>query len=307
MIRAAPAAVDVVTWSCPGEHRRELDDDFGDERFILADDLDSFVRAVDRHRSLTVVHEAGERDFIGEARQWWDGVRADSAAVEPCAAMQRTVDKWADGSRDGWKRGTIAIVRMDEKGHHGLAAALDQLWSVRAKDERDFRRLVEYARFRVLTKPTPPGGMGCRCEPAKPAADDSGPAEDGPEDEPRRALHLQTFADLAAEVDAAGDPQWLVRGVIAAGDYGVLGGESKTQKTWNAIDLAVAVAAGTRWLGALPVDRTGPVIVFVGEGGKRNIVRRIRATAAAHGCPRRGPPDPRLRAGAEAGRHRSHG
>jgi hypothetical protein len=80
-------------------------------------------------------------------------------------------------------------------------------------------------------------------------------------------------------VDARGPRRWLIRGVWPAGDYGVHGAEPKAGKTWNALDLAVSVASGTPWLGALPIDTPGPVIVFAGEGGDGNVVRRVRAIA----------------------------
>lgn len=102
-------------------------------------------------------------------------------------------------------------------------------------------------------------------------------------DEHASLLPFQSFAELAAEVDAAGPRQWLLRGVWPAGDYGVHAAEHKAQKTWNTADLAVAVASGTPWLGSVPVDHQGPVLMFVGEGGKANIVRRIRAVAEARG------------------------
>lgn len=95
----------------------------------------------------------------------------------------------------------------------------------------------------------------------------------------RAALNVRPFATIASEVDARGPRRWLVRGIWPAGDYGVHGAEPKAGKTWNALDLAVSVASGTPWLGALQVDTTGPVIVFAGEGGDGNIVRRVRAIA----------------------------
>lgn len=143
----------------------DLDDDhYGDLRPILADDLAAFVRADDRHRSLTVVREVGERDVIAAARQWWDQVRADPGSVDACTAVRRAVDKWADGSRGGQLRGVLAVVRLDERGHRGVAAALDELWGVRAKDSRDFARLVEFARSQVITDPSPTAAIGCRCD-----------------------------------------------------------------------------------------------------------------------------------------------
>jgi hypothetical protein len=102
-------------------------------------------------------------------------------------------------------------------------------------------------------------------------------------DAPARTLVVKTLAQLCAEVDARGPRRWLVRGVWPAGDYGVLGAEKKTGKSWMALDLAVSVASGTPWLGAFEVDDAGPVVVFAGEGGDGNIVRRLRAVAAARG------------------------
>lgn len=111
-----------------------------------------------------------------------------------------------------------------------------------------------------------------------------GPAVEGPAAPIAPAvLEFQTFKELAAEVDAAGPRRWLVRGIFPAGDYGVHAAEKKAQKTWNIADLAVSVASGTPWLGSIPVDDPGPVVLFLGEGGKSNAVRRVRALAKARG------------------------
>lgn len=113
--------------------------------------------------------------------------------------------------------------------------------------------------------------------------EDDRPAQKADASAPARALRFQWFDDLAAEVDNAPEPQYLIRNVWPHGDYGMLSAAPKAQKTWTALDLAVSVATGTAWLGYQPVDVTGPVIVFVGEGGKRNTVRRIRAIARSRG------------------------
>lgn len=97
------------------------------------------------------------------------------------------------------------------------------------------------------------------------------------------ALEFVSFRDLAARVDAAGPRKWLLRGLWPSGDYGIHAAEMKAQKTWNTCDLAVSVASGTPWLGAVPVDQPGPVLMFAGEGGEANLVRRIRACAEASG------------------------
>jgi hypothetical protein len=93
-------------------------------------------------------------------------------------------------------------------------------------------------------------------------------------------LEFLTLAELRAKVTAAGPRKWLLRGVWPAADYGVHGAEMKAQKTWNAVDLAVSVASGTPWLGAIEVDNPGPVIMFAGEGSEANLLRRIDAVCA---------------------------
>ena len=130
---------------------------------LVAEDLARFVSPNDRHRSLTVVREHGERDLIAENRQWLDKIRGDAGNVATCTRMRRAVERWADGSRHSQLRGALAVVRADERGHRGLTTALDELWSVRARDARDFWRLVEWARSRVLATPSPPNEIGCRC------------------------------------------------------------------------------------------------------------------------------------------------
>ena len=99
----------------------------------------------------------------------------------------------------------------------------------------------------------------------------------------RPALEFLSVRDLAERVRAAGPQSFLLRGVFPEGDYGVLGGEFKSQKSWDMLDLAVAVSSGTPWLGHVPVDAPGPVLAFCGEGGARNIMRRIEALAASRG------------------------
>jgi len=96
-------------------------------------------------------------------------------------------------------------------------------------------------------------------------------------------LVFEHLRDLIAEVDAAPAPKHLFRPVWAQGDHGMLSAEDKAGKTWMVGDAAVSVASGTRWLGIFDVDAPGPVLIFVGEGGKRKLVRRIRAICAARG------------------------
>lgn len=91
------------------------------------------------------------------------------------------------------------------------------------------------------------------------------------------------IVELAAYVDALGPVGYLVRPLWPADAYGVLGAQDKAGKTWMATDLGVSVATGTPFLGRFAVDAAGSVLIYCGEGGARNIVRRVRAVAASKG------------------------
>ena len=73
-----------------------------------------------------------------------------------------------------------------------------------------------------------------------------------------------------------------VEGLIAADDYGIIASYKKGGKSFAALDLAVSKASGTRWLNMHQCCR-GRALYFVGEGGKRKTLRRLRAFAAAKG------------------------
>lgn len=102
-----------------------------------------------------------------------------------------------------------------------------------------------------------------------------------PLDEPqhRPSLVIEDLADIVARVDAAPDPGFLARPVWPTDAHGVIGAESKAGKTWIVLDLAVAKASGGTWLDHWAVDQAGRVLLFLGEGGERKMVRRLRAIA----------------------------
>jgi hypothetical protein len=98
-----------------------------------------------------------------------------------------------------------------------------------------------------------------------------------------RPFGLRSVGDIAGQVDAAPRTPWLWRRVWPADAYGVLAAGHKVGKTWLMLDAAIAAASGTDWLGLFSTDRTGPVLMFLGEGGLRKMTRRGRAVATHHG------------------------
>jgi hypothetical protein len=98
--------------------------------------------------------------------------------------------------------------------------------------------------------------------------------------QPGRGLLVEDLGAVLDRVDHAGPPSWLIEGLWPADAYGVLAAEDKAGKTWAILDLAVSVAAGRPWLGHFPCPQAGRVLVFLGEGNQRAIVRRLRAICA---------------------------
>jgi hypothetical protein len=93
---------------------------------------------------------------------------------------------------------------------------------------------------------------------------------------------VEDYADMAARVDAAGPVQYLIDPLWPEDAYGVIAARDKAGKTWAVLDLAVSTVTGGQWMNRFPC-RQGRVVVYCGEGGERNIVRRVRAVAEHKG------------------------
>jgi AAA domain len=141
-------------------------------------------------------------------------------------------------------------------------------------DHRDDRGRPDLDRDGVPLPTEPPGELA-EVFPLHPPTGDHGPGPGG-----QAGLLVEDLGAVLDRVEAAGPPGWLIEGLWPADAYGVLAAEDKAGKTWAILDLAVSVAAGRPWLGAYPCPKAGRVLVFLGEGGQRAIVRRLRAICA---------------------------
>lgn len=94
---------------------------------------------------------------------------------------------------------------------------------------------------------------------------------------------IEDIGVVAHRVDQMPPPQFLARPVWPGDAHGIIGAENKAGKTWAILDMAVTVASGNSWLGQYPCDRPGSVLVFLGEGGERKMIRRARAVAHFYG------------------------
>jgi RecA-family ATPase len=76
---------------------------------------------------------------------------------------------------------------------------------------------------------------------------------------------------------------WLVEGLWSEQAVGIIGGEPKCCKSFLALDLATAVAAGTPCLGRFAVARPGRVLLYPAEDALHVVRRRLEGICAAAG------------------------
>ena len=81
----------------------------------------------------------------------------------------------------------------------------------------------------------------------------------------------------------APEQSWLVRGLWSQQAVGIVGGEPKCCKSFLALDLAVAVAAGVPCLRRFAVPNPGRVLIYVAEDPPPIVRQRLEGIAAAAG------------------------
>jgi len=119
-----------------------------------------------------------------------------------------------------------------------------------------------------------------RAAKAKPAGEGS-TDEDGSDPLADRWVRLGDAPELI--LDPPPEREWLLTqthegceiGMFARGTTGLLASTGGVGKTYALIDLAVAVAAGDRWLGTFSVSRPGHVLLALGEEDLAEARRRI--------------------------------
>jgi hypothetical protein len=89
-------------------------------------------------------------------------------------------------------------------------------------------------------------------------------------------------AALLAEPEK-GDEPWLIEGLWMREAVGIIGGEPKCGKSFLALDLAVAVAAGVPCLRRFPARQTGPVLLYAAEDAAPIVRQRLEGIAHAAG------------------------
>ena len=78
--------------------------------------------------------------------------------------------------------------------------------------------------------------------------------------------------------------QWLIDALWGRQAVGIVGGEPKCGKSFLALDLAVAVAAGVPCLRRFAADEPGPVLLFAAEDAGHIVRARLQGIASAAGA-----------------------
>jgi hypothetical protein len=132
----------------------------------------------------------------------------------------------------------------------------------------------------ALAPPSPPLPSAASCEPAKPQS----LREQTPRQK-RQAMRVSLQDDWTADALVSAtlpEPPWIVPGLLPVG-LATLGGRPKTGKSWLALQLAVAVACGGRFLD-LPIER-GKVLYIALEDSPRRLQQRLRFLHLPPGAP----------------------
>ncbi|MGX9924137.1 AAA family ATPase [Streptomyces sp. NPDC002248] len=83
----------------------------------------------------------------------------------------------------------------------------------------------------------------------------------------------QRLAGFLADVKK---PEWLVRDIAPKGTVGFIAGEPKSFKSWFALDLALSVATGARFLDQFDIVQPGPVLYIQEEDSAITVKDRTR-------------------------------
>lgn len=85
----------------------------------------------------------------------------------------------------------------------------------------------------------------------------------------------------AALAEVAPEQRWLIDGLWSEQAVGIIGGEPKCGKSFLALDLAVAVAAGVPCLRCFATPNEGPVLLFAAEDAAHIVRQRLFGIAQA--------------------------
>jgi hypothetical protein len=202
--------------------------------------------------------------------------------ADATAAARREEGSAYEGTRDA----VLALVRAGDVGHRGVRGVLARVRSEyiagvadRASEHvaaGEYNRLTLGAATLVMASPDDRTGTGCDCR-GEARAGDRGDAQ--PHE--RRLPAPLGVCDLLAVEDP--EEEWLVEGLVPAGGNVLLAGYPKTFKTMLLLELAVALATETAFLGRyrVPTRRRSGIVLM--EDMAHRVRRRLHRLCLGRG------------------------
>ena len=110
-------------------------------------------------------------------------------------------------------------------------------------------------------------------------------------DEPDPVITDGSYLRLSEHCSDTIQPRrWLVPGILPAGQRTALVGKWGSGKSWLALDMAMAIVFGSKFLGDTPAASRGPVVILDGEGGGHRASRSLQPAPHRSRNPREIPP-----------------
>jgi len=81
---------------------------------------------------------------------------------------------------------------------------------------------------------------------------------------------------LAAFLKDVKRPEWLIKGIATAGSVGFIAGAPKSFKSWVALDMALSVSTGARFLDHFDIVKPGPVLYIQEEDSAITVKSRTK-------------------------------
>ena len=187
------------------------------------------------------------------------------------AALERELGRVAtapEGTRnDTLNRAAFALGQLMAGGEVDETTATDQLTTAARRAGLDDTEITQTIGSGIKAGKLEPRTSEKRAKVPEPTVIDG-------EDETRNALsNIKTGQWL----DAQHFPplRWAIPGLIPEG-FGLITGAPKIGKSWATLDLALAVASGTKALGAVDAGEPKPVLLLALEDGDRRLQARAR-------------------------------
>ena len=213
------------------------------------------------------------------------GGRSDADYALCCEAV------WRDVNKDSlWER-VQDVGKFAEDGEAYFDRTWRKAWLAVESDPKYQAKLAEQQVTTICTGggvPEPSGnGKLTKTKPTPQTTDEEFAQWDKQmEAQSKQYTNAPSFTRLVSSAELLAmnlRPEFLVKGVLVKGQPCIIGGRSKAMKTSIAVDLAISLGSGTKFLGKYEVPRPVKVAFWTGESGAPTIRETALRVAKSKG------------------------